>query len=244
MVFIADPAVFDTDPAIVDVSLPDGGRWQAAAVPVVGWESYVHSGEIRATRLLGLLLTLMMAALTYSVTRSTLKLQATSEELRDSQALFTGFMANLPAGAYVKIVGMNNLEEVDAADEHQVDLAHHFAADANMEILFCQIVEIVPFCLSGRANNSIDQVDLLERPALEAIFKSETFDAVIHFAGLKAVGESVSMPLEYYDNNIGGIINIQSLSLNVTHTIDATMSVSATSRRAVRTLAHRVSIDW
>ena len=34
------------------------------------------------------------------------------------------------------------------------------------------------------------------------------FDAVIHFAGLKAVGESVSQPLMYYENNIGGTINL------------------------------------
>ena len=108
-VFFGDPTVFDTDPAIVDVSLPGGGSWQAAAVPAVGWESHVHAGEISATRLLGLLLTLMMAALTYSVTRSTLELRATSEELRDSQALFAGFMANLPAGAYIKNARTNHL---------------------------------------------------------------------------------------------------------------------------------------
>ena len=43
---------------------------------------------------------------------------------------------------------------------------------------------------------------------LEKIFTENDFDCVIHFAGLKAVGESVSMPLEYYDNNIGGTITL------------------------------------
>jgi len=50
------------------------------------------------------------------------------------------------------------------------------------------------------------RVDLLDRPALEAIFQAHTIDAVIHFAALKAVGESVAKPLEYYHNNITGTI--------------------------------------
>ncbi|HEX8182877.1 MAG TPA: UDP-glucose 4-epimerase GalE [Candidatus Saccharimonadales bacterium] len=45
-------------------------------------------------------------------------------------------------------------------------------------------------------------LDLCDKPALEAVFATNTFDAVIHFAGLKAVGESVQKPLWYYRNNI------------------------------------------
>lgn len=49
------------------------------------------------------------------------------------------------------------------------------------------------------------EADLRDRPALHDVFKAEPdIQAVIHFAGLKAVGESVDMPLEYYDNNLGG----------------------------------------
>lgn len=48
--------------------------------------------------------------------------------------------------------------------------------------------------------------DLRDRAAMEAIFESEKIDAVIHFAGLKAVGESVQKPLAYYDNNLYGFI--------------------------------------
>ena len=48
------------------------------------------------------------------------------------------------------------------------------------------------------------KVDLLDYEATENIFKEHKFDAVIHFAGLKAVGESVRMPLRYYHNNITG----------------------------------------
>jgi UDP-glucose 4-epimerase len=46
------------------------------------------------------------------------------------------------------------------------------------------------------------QGDVRDKEALDKLFSEEKFDAVIHFAGLKAVGESVEMPLEYYDNNI------------------------------------------
>ena len=48
------------------------------------------------------------------------------------------------------------------------------------------------------------KVDILDRAALEKIFDTEKIDAVIHFAGLKAVGESVQKPWEYYENNISG----------------------------------------
>lgn len=50
------------------------------------------------------------------------------------------------------------------------------------------------------------RADLLDEPALKEIFDKEAVDAVIHFAGLKAVGESVAKPLEYYHNNITGTL--------------------------------------
>lgn len=46
--------------------------------------------------------------------------------------------------------------------------------------------------------------DVRDRAAVEAVFSQHRIDAVIHFAGLKAVGESVEQPLRYYDNNING----------------------------------------
>ena len=48
--------------------------------------------------------------------------------------------------------------------------------------------------------------DVRDRAALESLFSSYQFDAVIHFAGLKAVGESVHKPLLYYDNNVHGTL--------------------------------------
>ena len=50
------------------------------------------------------------------------------------------------------------------------------------------------------------QIDIRERAALGRIFSEHRFDAVVHFAGLKAVGESVEKPLTYYDNNVSGSI--------------------------------------
>ena len=50
------------------------------------------------------------------------------------------------------------------------------------------------------------RADVRDEEAMTAIFETEDIDSVIHFAGLKAVGESVAKPLEYYDNNIGGTL--------------------------------------
>ena len=53
--------------------------------------------------------------------------------------------------------------------------------------------------------------DLLDIDACEEVFKAHKFDAVIHFAGLKAVGESVAIPHKYYHNNITGTLNLVAL---------------------------------
>jgi UDP-glucose 4-epimerase len=50
------------------------------------------------------------------------------------------------------------------------------------------------------------QIDVRDRVALRKLFSTNRFDAVIHFAGLKAVGESVAKPLAYYDNNVSGSV--------------------------------------
>ena len=52
------------------------------------------------------------------------------------------------------------------------------------------------------------EVDLLDRSALRAVFTGNKIDSVIHFAGLKAVGESCAQPLRYYHNNITGTLNL------------------------------------
>ena len=50
--------------------------------------------------------------------------------------------------------------------------------------------------------------DVRNRAVLDEIFEKHSIDCVIHFAGLKAVGESVAMPLEYYDNNLNSTITL------------------------------------
>ncbi len=52
------------------------------------------------------------------------------------------------------------------------------------------------------------EVDLKNYDAVAKVFEGGKYDAVMHFAGLKAVGESVEKPLEYYENNIGGTVNL------------------------------------
>lgn len=52
------------------------------------------------------------------------------------------------------------------------------------------------------------ECDIRDTDGMDKIFKENKIDAVIHFAGLKAVGESCEKPLEYYDNNIGGTLKL------------------------------------
>jgi UDP-glucose 4-epimerase len=64
--------------------------------------------------------------------------------------------------------------------------------------------------ITGR-RPSFHQIDLRDRPALDAVFQKHPIAAVMHFAGLKAVGESVAEPLRYYENNIGGTLSLCSV---------------------------------
>ena len=52
------------------------------------------------------------------------------------------------------------------------------------------------------------EADIRDTDVLNQIFDKESVECVIHFAGLKAVGESVAKPLEYYDNNISGTLRL------------------------------------
>ena len=67
--------------------------------------------------------------------------------------------------------------------------------------------------ISGKELTFI-KADLLDRAALEDVFSVHTIDTVMHFAGLKAVGESVSMPLMYYHNNITGTLVLAEVMRN------------------------------
>lgn len=52
------------------------------------------------------------------------------------------------------------------------------------------------------------EIDLLDKTGMDKVFEEGYYDLVIHFAGLKAVAESVEKPLKYYENNVGGTINL------------------------------------
>ena len=55
------------------------------------------------------------------------------------------------------------------------------------------------------------EVDMLNKDAMEKVFEENKIDAVIHFAGLKAVGESTQIPITYYHNNITGTLHLLQL---------------------------------
>ena len=61
--------------------------------------------------------------------------------------------------------------------------------------------------ISGRAVQ-FERADIRDSAALDQLFAGASFDAVVHFAGLKAVGESVAEPLRYYENNVTGTLRL------------------------------------
>ena len=61
--------------------------------------------------------------------------------------------------------------------------------------------------LSGKAP-VFERLDVLDQPALDAVFRRHDINAVIHFAALKAVGESSARPLDYYQNNLGALMSL------------------------------------
>jgi UDP-glucose 4-epimerase len=99
--------------------------------------------------------------------------------------------------------------------------AGYIGSHAAVELLENGYEIVVLDNLSNSNNESINRVkkltgrdfpfyqyDLLDIEAIDSLFNKYNFDAVIHFAGLKAVGESVEIPLKYYHNNITGTLNL------------------------------------
>ena len=85
-----------------------------------------------------------------------------------------------------------------AAQGHEVVIVDNFANSSPKVIPRLE-------ALAGTAM-AAHKLDIRDREALGVLFKLERIDAVIHFAALKAVGDSVADPLAYYDNNVGGSI--------------------------------------
>ena len=69
------------------------------------------------------------------------------------------------------------------------------------------------FKLTGKKVKNYN-IDLSNHKKLESIFKDQEFDAIIHFAAFKAVGESVHEPLKYYDNNLGSLLGALKIAYN------------------------------
>lgn len=99
--------------------------------------------------------------------------------------------------------------------------AGYIASHTNLELLNAGYDVVVVDNLSNSSCESIKRVekltgrhikfyenDILDKEALLNIFEQEKIDAVIHFAGLKAVGESCRIPLQYFKNNVSGTINL------------------------------------
>ncbi|MDF2542608.1 MAG: galE [Herbinix sp.] len=102
--------------------------------------------------------------------------------------------------------------------------AGYIASHTNLELLNAGYEVIAVDNFSNSCMESIRRVetltgkkikfyeaDIVDRDALRTIFEKEKIDSVIHFAGLKAVGESCSIPLKYFHNNLTGTINLLEL---------------------------------
>lgn len=99
--------------------------------------------------------------------------------------------------------------------------AGYIGSHACVELLEAGYEVVVVDNLSNSKSESLSRVekltgksiqfhlgDLRDSAAMQKLFKQEKIDAVIHFAGLKAVGESTVIPLDYYQNNVGGTANL------------------------------------
>lgn len=85
-------------------------------------------------------------------------------------------------------------------DNHEVTIVDSLV-NSNKEVV--SRIEVI----TGKRPH-FHEIDLCDRHAIDQLFKDGRFDTVIHFAGLKAVGESVKKPLEYYDNNLLSTISL------------------------------------
>jgi UDP-glucose 4-epimerase len=97
------------------------------------------------------------------------------------------------------------------------------------------ITQVKPHVIEG---------DIRDSALLNRLFAEHTITAVIHFAGLKAVGESVTKPLEYYDNNIAGTVNLlRAMSKADVKKIIFSSSASVYSTEAIMPLTENASLS-
>lgn len=97
-------------------------------------------------------------------------------------------------------IGSHTVVELLQAGDYEVDIVDNLVN--SKETVIDDIEKI-----TGKRPNFYKQ-DLLEEEKLRDLFRERNYEAVIHFAGLKAVGESVEKPLEYYENNLISTLNV------------------------------------
>eukprot|EP00877_Chromochloris_zofingiensis_P004156 jgi/Chrzof1/13741/Cz08g10110.t1 len=79
----------------------------------------------------------------------------------------------------------------------------------NLSNSFLKVLDAIKKLAGDKADQlHFAQADIRDKAALDKLFTDNKFDAVIHFAAFKAVGESSAKPLEYYDNNFGGSVSL------------------------------------
>src|SRR5438552_2754669 len=106
-------------------------------------------------------------------------------------------MANILVTGGTGYIGSHAVVELQAAGHAAVIVDNLVNSNASVVERIAQI--------SGK-KPAFMKADLRDRASLRALFAEHRFDTVIHFAGLKAVGESTQKPLEYYDNNLSGTL--------------------------------------
>lgn len=102
-------------------------------------------------------------------------------------------------------IGTHTLIELDTAGHEMVVVDNLINSNRESLRRVSQIIgKEVPFY----------QTDIRDRNGLNKVFEEHSFDCCIHFAGLKAVGESVQKPLEYYENNMSGTFTLLDVMRN------------------------------
>ncbi|MFP1789011.1 UDP-glucose 4-epimerase GalE [Lonsdalea quercina] len=96
-------------------------------------------------------------------------------------------------------IGSHTCVQLIASGHQPIILDNLCNSKASVIPTIARLSEQVPIFYQG---------DIRDRQLLDEIFSEHTIDAVIHFAGLKAVGESVQKPIDYYDNNVYGTLTL------------------------------------